>query len=287
MQLLVVSHQIIAELNISSKEGAVASIQLNHPYVLDALLDICEAPSEPTSRTSLISTLAKAASKRVDDWELRRSQLSRTVFLWRKPWQCRSTLSFSWTQGFGDEYNSGLVLQLSLPGHGVLLRGGRYDKLCINSGAGERVAAGMTIYIAKLLSCLEHQRPQKHAEWRTASNGMEVDVLVCSLGASVSDQRFEIVSQLWQAGIRADLSLLESSNLREHVELAQSVGAQHVVLIRPGKLTIKQLHVGRGRGNRKAQADDETFKTCADVAKYFISRRGTRARLENNDSWRA
>lgn len=187
----------------------------------------------------------------------------------------------------GDEYNSGLVLQLSLPGHGVLLRGGRYDQLCINSGAGERVAAGMTIYIAKLLSCLEHQRPQKHAEWRTASNGMEVDVLVCSLGASVSDQRFEIVSQLWQAGIRADLSLLESSNLREHVELAQSVGAQHVVLIRPGKLTIKQLHVGRGRGNRKAQADDETFKTCADVAKYFISRRGTRARLENNDSWRA
>lgn len=75
MQLLVVSHQIIAELNISSKEGAVASIQLNHPYVLDALLDICEAPSEPASRTSLISTLAKAAAKRVDDWELVSSRL--------------------------------------------------------------------------------------------------------------------------------------------------------------------------------------------------------------------
>ena len=100
-----------------------------------------------------------------------------------------------------------------------------------------------------------------------------------------------VLGQLWQAGIRADASLSESANLRGHLEEAQASGAQHIVLVRhagrASKVTIKQLQKHGGRGYRKTQAEEEQVP-LADVAKFFVNRKGGRStRGEASDARRA
>lgn len=170
----------------------------------------------------------------------------------------------------------GLVFQVAVPGHGVLIRGGRYDRLCIDSGAGERVAAGMTVYLGRLLSCVEQSEAEQPSGWEPnipANSGEEVDVLVCRLVEGRSEEQMSVLGQLWQAGIRADVSLLESSNLRGHIELAQSVGAQHLVIIRSDKVTIKQLNKANGGRSGKKSQHDEVQKEISEVAKHFIEKK--------------
>ncbi|KAL1519285.1 hypothetical protein AB1Y20_022814 [Prymnesium parvum] len=185
------------------------------------------------------------------------------------------------------EFSSGLVLQLAVQGHGVLLRGGRYDRLCAESGAGERVAAGMSIQLGRLLSSLE----QPHAEG-TSGRGVEVDVIVCCLAPEQAHERSAILGQLWAAALRADASFVESSNLRAHMELAHAVGAQHLVVVRQDGVTIKPLHGARGRGNKKHPAEEERVP-ASEIAKYFLGRKGHRStrprsppRVETVDSRR-
>ena len=48
-----------------------------------------------------------------------------------------------------DDDFDGVLLQVAMPDHGVLLRGGRFDALCAAGGAGERAAAGVTIRLDK------------------------------------------------------------------------------------------------------------------------------------------
>lgn len=174
----------------------------------------------------------------------------------------------------------GLMLQVAVRGHGVLLRGGRYDRLCTECAGVERVAAGMTIYLSRLLSCLHKPGAGQPPGWdsaKTNNGGVEVDVLVCRLTEDRIDEQMNVLGQLWQAGIRADASLQESQNLRGHVELAQSIGAQHLVVIRNDRVTIKQLNKSAGgRGNKKAQNDEEQVP-ITDVAKHFILRKGLTA----------
>ena len=80
-----------------------------------------------------------------------------------------------------------------MPGHGVLLKGGRYDALrgSLAAGSAEKVAAGISIYLGKLMSCL--------GAADTRAGGSEVDVLVCSVGEGLALERMAIVGQLWQA----------------------------------------------------------------------------------------
>ena len=177
------------------------------------------------------------------------------------------------------EYASGLQLQLAVQGHGVLLRGGRYDQLAVSMGVGERVAAGMSIYLGRLLRCLEqNSAEQQHAADSGAAGGaltggLELDVLVCSAGDGMADARMGVLGQLWQAGLRADASPSESSNLRSHMELAAAAGAQHLGIVSHSTVRIKHLRApgGGARGSKRAHTEEEQVP-LADVAKYFLNR---------------
>ena len=178
------------------------------------------------------------------------------------------------------EYASGLQLQLALQGHGVLLRGGRYDQLAASMGVGERVAAGISIFMGRLLRCIEQSsaEQQQHAADGGAAGGaltggMELDILVCSAGEGVANARMEVLGQLWQAGLRADASPSESANLRSHMELAAAAGAQHLVIVSHSKARIKHLraHHGGARGSKRAPTEEEQV-LLSDVAKHFLNR---------------
>jgi len=333
-----VCHEILSEFGIRPDgthptEGGAAYIQLNHPQLLAALLDICGVPSEAPQRAQLVSVMAKAATRRLDDWGAISSRLEqrglcsaacarelskyvwhrwrpselhklRTLVQARAPPQRRaaglSAISsledcIAGAEAMGVqtdtlvlvdtrlalshlEFSAGMQLQVSLPGHGVLLKGGRYDALrgSLAAGSAEKVAAGISIYLGKLMSCL--------GAADTRAGGSEVDVLVCSVGEGLALERMAIVGQLWQAGIRADASAGDSSDLRMHLEMGQEAGAQHIVIVRHSKadgspkVSIKPMRApASARGSRKAQAEEEQVDK-GDVAKVLV-RRGVRAGL--------
>ena len=80
-ELLVVCHQLVSELGLQAKDGSPITVQLSHPHLLEALLDICGAPSEPAERRRLLSTLAKAAARRVDEWSAVSSRLVQVRYI--------------------------------------------------------------------------------------------------------------------------------------------------------------------------------------------------------------
>ena len=119
-------------------------------------------------------------------------------------------------------------------------------------------------------------------------------MIVCSVGEGLTESRDSVLGQLWQANLRADASLSESANLHTHLEQAHAAGAQHAVIVRHSRVTIKQLGGARGREGKgkRTQAEEEEVP-INEVAKYFLNRKGSRgprarspSRIESGDARR-
>ena len=66
------------------------------------------------------------------------------------------------------------------------------------SGLGERCAGGLSIYINKMLGAVDGLRsPDPHGHGHMPHGGC--DVLVCSVGEAMEEERLRVVGELWQA----------------------------------------------------------------------------------------
>ena len=138
-----------------------------------------------------------------------------------------------------QEYPSGVHMQLVLPGHGVLARAGRWDQLSKDSGLGERVCGGLSIFVNRLLGAVEAPHTPDpssgHGSWRGGGGALPPgapEVLVCSVGPRMESERLRVVSELWQAGVRADASHGEEPDLTSQMAQAELSGAPNVLILR-------------------------------------------------------
>ena len=85
--------------------------------------------------------------------------------------------------------------QAVLPRHEALVRGGRWDVLAFRHGLGDRICAGLSIYVSKLFAAA--QAAPGTAPGRAVPSAAP-EVLVCSLGAGLSHARLRLTGELWQ-----------------------------------------------------------------------------------------
>ena len=149
-----------------------------------------------------------------------------------------------------SDFPSGVLLQVvgAAGGQAVLLRAGRFDGLLSSVGLGERPAAGVSIYVTRLLAAAEAAAAQAAAEASTASSSSSsqaslssfrpasaVDVLVCSVGPGLAFERLRAVSELWAAGVRADLTHGDEPDLHTQMAQADLLGVPTVAILKRAK----------------------------------------------------
>ena len=156
-----------------------------------------------------------------------------------------------------DDDFDGVLLQVAMPDHGVLLRGGRFDALCAAGGAGERAAAGVTIRLDKV-AALE-------AAAAAAARAGTIEALVCSHGEGLTAERMRLAGELWAAGVVADYTHGDDPSAAAQMNHASLVGAPHVLIVQPGGASVVFRQM-------VAKARDEEWAR-GDAVRLFLARR--------------
>lgn len=173
-----------------------------------------------------------------------------------------------------DEFPTGVLLQVAAPGFGCLLRAGRFDPLVAACGLGERCAAGLSLYMNRILPTSSFAAPERQAS--------AVDVLVCSSGPGLALERLKLVSELWAAGVRADASHGDDPDLHTQMAQADLLGVPQVAILRkasllPGGTVVVRTLFGKVRESDSPNIEVERSEVAARIAAKNLPTRSKRA----------
>lgn len=119
-------------------------------------------------------------------------------------------VSFDLSLARGLDYYTGVIYEAVLVGKevGSVSGGGRYDDLVgMFDAKGKKVpCVGFSIGVERVFTILEDRALKEKANVRTS----EVDVLVCSAGGNLTLERIAVASELWAAGIKAEIMYKEN-----------------------------------------------------------------------------
>ena len=162
-----------------------------------------------------------------------------------------------------DDDFDGVLLQVAMPDHGVLLRGGRFDALGAAGGAGERAAAGVTIRLDKV-AALEAAA--------AAARAGTIEALVCSHGEGLTAERMRLAGELWAAGVVADYTHGDDPSAAAQMNHASLVGAPHVLIVQQGGASVvfRQM-VAKAR-------DEEPARGCGAAVPRRMGASGAKGR---------
>nr|MBN2277010.1 histidine--tRNA ligase [candidate division Zixibacteria bacterium] len=156
----------------------------------------------------------------------------------------KSRVDITIVRGLG--YYTGPVFEttlVDLPDYGSVFSGGRYDNL-VSRFSGQNIpATGSSFGVDRMLAAL------------IALNAIELtgataEVLVTTMDKSRISEYIEMVNQIRDAGIRAELYMGETRNINKQLKYADRVGIPLAVIagsneFENGRVTIKDLRAGR------------------------------------------
>uniref|UniRef100_A0A0D9WCX2 Histidine--tRNA ligase, cytoplasmic n=1 Tax=Leersia perrieri TaxID=77586 RepID=A0A0D9WCX2_9ORYZ len=277
-EVIKVLTELLDQLNIGSYE-----IKLNHRKLLDGMLEICGVPSEKFRTVcSSIDKLDKQTfeqvkkelvdekgisnetAERIGDLvktrgpplevllELRKQgskflenkgsvvALNELEILFRALDKANAIgkIVFDLSLARGLDYYTGVIYEAVFKGTtqvGSIAAGGRYDNL-VGMFSGKQVpAVGVSLGIERVFAIMEQQENQVRAT--------ETEVLVSIIGKDLI-LAAELVSELWNAGIKAEFKL--TTRIANHLKYATQSGIPWMVLvgeseISSGKVKLKNL----------------------------------------------
>ncbi|KAK3137479.1 hypothetical protein QOZ80_5BG0452830 [Eleusine coracana subsp. coracana] len=127
----------------------------------------------------------------------------------------------------GLDYYTGVIYEAVFKGTaqvGSIAAGGRYDNL-VGMFSGKQVpAVGVSLGIERVFAIMEQQENERNEKIRAT----ETEVLVSILGKDLT-LAAELVSELWNAGIKAEFKL--TTRVQNHIKYALQSGIPWMVLV--------------------------------------------------------
>ena len=153
----------------------------------------------------------------------------------------------------------------------MLSKGEVFQLAC---GLGERCAAGLSLYMNRILPTSSFAAPERQAS--------AVDVLVCSSGPGLALERLKLVSELWAAGVRADASHGDDPDLHTQMAQADLLGVPQVAILRkasllPGGTVVVRTLFGKVRESDSPNIEVERSEVAARIAAKNLPTRSKRA----------
>lgn len=135
------------------------------------------------------------------------------------------------------------VLQDSTVHVGSVGGGGRYDKLVGRfKKKGDVPCVGFSIGVERLFTVMQEKRKGQAVRCDTK-------VLVCSVDSGSITERMQLVSELWQAGVPAEIVLKESVKIQAQLKYAETNGIPFAAIFGPDELkdgTVKLKDLATG-----------------------------------------
>ena len=128
----------------------------------------------------------------------------------------------------GLDYYTGPVMETVLtdaPEFGSIFSGGRYNNLVAKFTGKKLPAVGASIGVDRLFAALSYLKKIDR------SNLTVSHVMVLRLSKNRDHQYLEIVEMIREAGLNAELSLLESTTFHDQFNYALTRGVKHVVIV--------------------------------------------------------
>ncbi|XP_061858632.1 histidine--tRNA ligase, cytoplasmic-like isoform X2 [Colius striatus] len=149
-------------------------------------------------------------------------------------------VSFDLSLARGLDYYTGVIFEAVLlqqekgpgeeaAGTGSVAGGGRYDGLVgMFDPKGRRVpCVGVSIGIERIFSILEHRLEASEEKIRTT----ETQVLVASAQKKLLEERLKLISELWDAGIKAEVLYKKNPKLLSQLQYCEDTGIPLVAIV--------------------------------------------------------
>ncbi|XP_062179734.1 histidine--tRNA ligase, cytoplasmic-like [Phragmites australis] len=155
----------------------------------------------------------------------------------------------------GLDYYTGVIYEAVFKGAtqvGSIAAGGRYDNL-VGMFSGKQVpAVGVSLGIERVFAIMEQQEKERNEVIRVT----ETEVLVSILGKDLV-LAAELVSELWNAGIKAEFKL--TTRVQNHIKYATQSGIPWMVLVGEAEMQKQKVKLKDIRANQEEEVDRKDF----------------------------
>ncbi|XP_062230775.1 histidine--tRNA ligase, cytoplasmic-like [Phragmites australis] len=155
----------------------------------------------------------------------------------------------------GLDYYTGVIYEAVFKGAtqvGSIAAGGRYDNLAGMFSGKQVPAVGVSLGIERVFAIMEQQEKERHEMIRAT----ETEVLVSILGKDLI-LAAELVSELWNAGIKAEFKL--TTRVQNHIKYATQSGIPWMVLVGEAEIQKQKLKLKNIRANQEEEVDRKDF----------------------------
>ncbi|XP_066597424.1 histidine--tRNA ligase-like [Prorops nasuta] len=138
----------------------------------------------------------------------------------------------------GLDYYTGVIYEAILTGDdvgvGSVAGGGRYDNLVGMFDTKKKTVpcVGVSLGVERIFSVLEAKLSSKGLKTRTA----EVEVFVASAQKNLSEERMKLLSELWDAGVKAEHSYKKNPKLLAQLQHCEENGIPFAIILGEGEL---------------------------------------------------
>ncbi|XP_076303505.1 histidine--tRNA ligase isoform X2 [Lasioglossum baleicum] len=172
----------------------------------------------------------EAAVKSLDSMEL--------LFKYCDIFHVADEIRFDLSLARGLDYYTGVIFEAVLTGKdvevGSIAGGGRYDNLVAMFDSKHKAVpcVGLSLGIERIFSVMEAKLNRGGLKTRTT----EVEVFVASAQKNLHEERMKIVSDLWDAGLKAEHFYKKNAKILVQLQHCEENGIPLVVIIGEGEL---------------------------------------------------
>ncbi|XP_015435041.1 PREDICTED: histidine--tRNA ligase, cytoplasmic isoform X1 [Dufourea novaeangliae] len=152
--------------------------------------------------------------------------------------QVTDKVKFDLSLARGLDYYTGVIFEAVLIGDdvgvGSVAGGGRYDNLVgmFDSKKKSVPCVGLSLGIERIFSVMEAKLSREGLKTRR----MEVEVFVASAQKNLHEERMKILSDLWEAGLKAEHSYKKNIKLLAQLQYCEENGIPLAIIIGEGEL---------------------------------------------------
>ena len=141
----------------------------------------------------------------------------------------------------GLDYYTGLIYETVLTDTdkvGSISGGGRFDNL-VGMFSGKQIpAVGVSIGIERIFNILEDKFKDDHS-----LRPCETDVLVAAAGKNLTKERFKVVNELWDNGLKAEILYNENPRMDKQMDYAVNNRIPFIVFIGENELKENKIKI--------------------------------------------
>jgi len=164
----------------------------------------------------------------------------KTFFEYAELYNVKHRVKFDMSLARGLDYYTGIIYEAVLTGQnpeegvGSIAGGGRYDNLvALFDGKAKQVpCVGVSIGIERIMAMLEQRQAKTQSQIRT----IETQVYVASAQKDLMKHRMALCTQLWDAGIKTEMSYKANPKLLAQLQTCEEQGIPWVIVIGQSEL---------------------------------------------------